>query len=160
MRKLRTRVGYRAPRIIRKFEGGQSADGKFHPYLDPVGIPTIGFGHTKGVTMRSKPLTLRQALSLLKHDLNQTYAPSVVRLCKSLGLKLEQYEFDALVSAIYNLGPGVLDRRKTLGSALRTAERMRIADAFTVYVYAGGKKLPGLVNRRKAERNLYLHGKV
>lgn len=144
--------------FIAEFEGGQGRDGLFHPYKDPVGIWTIGYGHTDGVGPKSKPLTKKQALALLKKDINKKYTPPVLKALKAAGVRPTQNELDALVSAVYNLGPGILDKGRTMGDAIRSKSRHRMGDAFLVYNKAGSppKSLPGLTRRRKAERKLFL----
>ena len=152
------KVSGRCIAVVKGFEGGQSADGMFRPYFDGNGnVWTIGYGHTKGVTSGSRPLTEGQASALLRRDLDEGYAPPVNRLNSALQLHLTQSEFDALVCAVYNLGPGILEKDRTMGDALRTRNRHRIADAFLVYVKdAHGQTLGGLVRRRKMERTLFL----
>lgn len=142
--------------FIAHYEGGQSRDGKFRPYRDAVGVWTIGYGHTEGVGPNSKPLTKAQALSLLKKDVNKKYAPPVANLGKKLALHLKQHELDALVSLVYNVGPGILDRGRSIGDAMRAKDRKKIASAILLYNKAGGRTLPGLVARRKAERHMFL----
>lgn len=155
-KKSATKVSSRGVKMIASFEGGMSRDGKFHPYKDAVGVWTIGYGHTAGVRSSSSPLTKAEAEALLKHDLNVKYAPPVAKAAKAAGVTLTQNEFDALVSAVYNLGPGILDRGRSMGDALRAKSRKKMAAAFPLYVKAGGKTLPGLVKRRAAERKLFL----
>jgi lysozyme len=152
------RVSAAGVHLISDFEGGQGRDGLFHAYQDAVKVWTIGYGHTVGVSAGSRPLTKAQAQQLLRRDLNRVYAPPVRKAAKAIGLKLTQNEFDALVSAVYNLGPGILDRGRTLGDALRSKDRHRIADAFLVYDKAGTppRPLAGLTRRRKAEKALFL----
>lgn len=145
-------VSPKAAAMIAQFEGGQSSDGLFHPYRDVVGVWTIGYGHTHGVSAASKPLTKAQALALLTQDLNQVYAPPV----NALGLPLNQNQFDATVSAVYNLGPGILDANRTFGAELRARHWQKAADALLLYDHAGSQRLPGLTIRRKAERALFL----
>ena len=152
------KVSNRCVALVKGFEGGQSADGLFRPYFDDNGnVWTIGYGHTKGVTAKSRPLTAGEASALLRRDLDEGYAPPVDRLNSALDLGLTQNEFAALVSAVYNLGPGSLDRGRTMGDALRSKNRPRIADAFLVYVKdADGQTLNGLLRRRGLERKLFL----
>lgn len=152
------KVSRRCIAVVKGFEGGQSSDGMFRPYFDGHGnVWTIGYGHTRGVTPSSRPLTEGQASALLRRDLDEGYAPPVDRLNRALRLNMTQAEFDAVVCAVYNLGPGILEKGRTMGDALRTKNRERIANAFLVYVKdANGQTLPGLVRRRKMERTLFL----
>jgi lysozyme len=151
------RVSNRCVSLVKGYEGGQSADGLFRPYFDKNGnVWTIGYGHTNGVTVNSRPLTEREASALLRRDLDHGYAPPVSQINDTLGLGLSQNEFDAVVSAVYNLGPGILGPGRTMGDALRSKDRRRIADAFLVYVKdAHGQTLNGLIRRRRMERKLF-----
>lgn len=147
-------VSAKAVAMIASFEGGASMDGMFRPYRDVVGVWTIGYGHTKGVHAGSKPLTKRQALALLMEDLNEHYYPPVHRVLREVGMSSKQGLIDGLTSAVYNLGPGVLERGRSLGDAIRTRNLDRIANALLLYDKAGGKTLPGLTRRRRAEAEL------
>lgn len=124
--------------LIKKFEGCV-----LHAYKDPVGVWTIGFGHTVGVKDGQK-ITQAQAEKFLKDDL-VIYEKAVT----DSKLKVNQNQFDALVSFTYNCGAGSL---KTLLSG-RTLNQ--VSDALLLYNKAGGKILQGLVNRRKAEKELF-----
>jgi lysozyme len=141
------RISDRGVEFIAGFEGFVP-----HPYRDAVGVWTIGFGHTAGVSSRSKNLTRHEALALLERDLNRTYSPPVRRL----SMPLTQDSFDALVSVVYNLGPGVIGRGHTLGDALAHHDFHGAADAILLYDKAGGHALAGLTRRRHAERALFL----
>lgn len=128
--------------LIKKFEGC-----RLTAYKCPGGVWTIGYGHTKGVTM-GMTITQEEADNLLAQDLKEfeTYV-------KKLKLKLNQHQFDALVSFTYNCGPGSL---KTLVLNRNLEE---IADALLLYNRSGGVVLNGLVKRREAERELFLQQK-
>ena len=63
-----------------------------------------------------------------------------------------QNEFDALVSFAYNIGS--IDQLTANGTRCRKV----IADKMTLYVHSGGRVIPGLVSRRKAEAALFLSG--
>jgi lysozyme len=139
-------------KMIAGFEGGQGRDGLFHPYQHPGDVPTQGYGHTEGVQLSDKPWTKAKALKVLLADLEHIYAPPVA----ALGLPLNQRQFDALVSAVYNLGPGILGRKSTLGRALRAREWKIAADALLLYDHFNGRVLDGLRRRRVAERHLFL----
>lgn len=128
--------------LIKKFEGCV-----LKVYPDAVGVPTCGYGHTAGLTkaMMGQPITQAQADEYLKQDL--------VRFEKAVnatGLKLNQSQFDSLVSFTYNVGEGNLKR------LIKDRTLPEIADAMLLYNKAGGKVLNGLVKRRQAERELFL----
>lgn len=127
-----------------------------HPYRDAAGVWTIGYGHTHGVTSRSKPITRIQAMHLLEEDLDREYAPMVQHAMEEYHPKLHQDQFDALTSFCYNLGGGYFGRGHTMGDALHSRDHRKIADAFLAYDRAGGHVLPGLLRRRQAERHLFL----
>lgn len=132
--------------LIASFEGFVG-----HPYRDAVGVWTIGYGHTAGVGPNTPNITQAQAQALLRRDLEHTYVPPVRRV-----KGLNQHQFDALVSVVYNLGPGVIGPGHTLGDALARGDLRAAADAILLYDKAGGRTLPGLTRRRKAERQLFL----
>jgi lysozyme len=142
-------ISERGIALITSFEGYSA-----RPYGPPQDVWTIGYGHTEGVGPRSGPLTRAQAIKLLRHDLAVKYEPPVQYWQKHLNLN--QNEFDALVSACYNLGSGIFNAGKTMGGALRSGNRRRIADAFLVYDMPGSIFHAGLRRRRLAERALFL----
>jgi GH24 family phage-related lysozyme (muramidase) len=125
--------------LIKKFEGCV-----LFGYKDPVGVPTIGYGHTGGVVVGQR-ITQEKAEQLLKQDLKR-FEDAV----NNLGLKLNQNQFDALVSFAYNVGPGNL-KKLVEGRSLT-----QVSDAICLYCKAGGKTLNGLVKRRNAEKDLFL----
>lgn len=140
--------------LVKEFEGlHQRISGDpnhVRAYLDPVGIPTIGYGHTAGVHM-GQIITITQANVFLEQDL-QGCARAVSRLVK---VELNDNQFSALVSFTFNLGAGNLGK----STLLKRVNERRFTDAaneFLKWVKAGGKTLPGLVRRRKAERALFL----
>lgn len=144
--------------FVAGFEGFRA-----RPYRDAVGVLTIGYGETEGVTATSGPWTRIYALERLKRRIDRDYLRPVLDLADCVGLHLRQNEADALASLVYNLGPGVLNDGKTMGDALRSKDRARIAAAFLVYDKARKPNgeivaLPGLTRRRKAERALFLKG--
>jgi lysozyme len=63
-------------------------------------------------------------------------------------------QFDALVSFTYNLGGGAL-QRSTLRRKINREEHGEVPEQFMRWVWAGGRKLKGLVRRRAAESELY-----
>lgn len=148
------RVSAAGVNLVADFEGGQSADGKFRAYRDPVGVWTIGYGHTR--TARSGMVwSARKARRVLRRELNKRYAVHVARL----GLPLNQAQFDALTSFVYNLGPGAIGPDTGIGRALRAKQWRKAADEMLRWNKAGGRVLAGLTRRRRAERKLFLSGK-
>jgi GH24 family phage-related lysozyme (muramidase) len=126
-------------KLIQSFEGCV-----LFGYKDPIGIPTIGWGHTGGVVVGQR-ITQAKADELLHQDLKR-FEDAV----DNLGLKLNQHQFDALTSFAYNCGPGNL-KKLVEGRSLN-----QIANALPMYCKAGGQTLKGLVRRRAAEKELFL----
>lgn len=150
-----SRVSKACVRLVAEFEGGMSKDGRFHPYVDPVGVWTIGYGETQGLIRilkgRTPSWSARKARRVLRRRLNRDYAPHVTKL----RLPLKQPMFDALVSFIYNVGPGALAPSNGIGRELRAHHWHHAADEFLKWNKGGGHVLPGLVRRRHAERALF-----
>lgn len=130
--------------LIKKFEGCELT-----AYRDPVGVLTIGYGHTKGVKEGDK-ITKKKADELLSEDLERF--ETRVNYWSTKKYRFNQNEFDALVSFAFNLGNGNLDKLVKNGKR----NRGEISDCILLYVKAGGKTLSGLVKRRKEERALFL----
>lgn len=129
--------------LIKQFEGL-----KLTAYKDPVGIWSIGYGHTKGVK-EGDTITREEAERYLRDDLaTAEYAVSTYDPIYNWN----QNEFDALVSFVYNIGPGGI--RQVTGNGSRDKET--IAQKMLLYYNAGGKKLEGLVRRRQAEHDLFV----
>lgn len=120
-------------------------------YLCPARVWTIGYGHTKGV----KPgmtITKAQGEAMLRADLKIYERHTSAALGNA---KTTQGQWDALVSFCYNAGPGNLNKSSML-RLHKQGQYKAAADAFLNWTKGGGKVLPGLVRRRKAERSLYL----
>lgn len=144
-------VSERGASFVKRFEGfGGNPPGS--PYRDAVGVWTIGYGHTKGVGPNSPRLTEPQAAALLRRDLDQHYGSAV----RALRIPLNQNQFDALTSFVYNVGPGGIDASTRVGQALRRRQYDAAADALLAWDKAGGRRLLGLTRRRQAERALFL----
>ena len=118
-------------------------------YQCPGGVWTIGYGHTAGV----KPgmvITKAQAEEYLKADLI-----AFERYLNGLGLALNQNQFDALISFIYNVGTGNFSNSTLLRKVRANPQENSIMDEFLRWVYSKGRVLPGLQRRRLAEMKLY-----
>ena len=130
--------------IIKKFEG-------FSPtvYICPAGYPTIGYGHVVKPHEREQfanDITPEQAEILLRQDV-QTAERAVLRL---ITVPLTDGQFDALVSFTFNLGAGAL-QRSTLRRNVNRGDYAAVPAEFRKWVWAGGRKLEGLVRRREVE---------
>lgn len=120
-------------------------------YKDPVGIPTIGYGHTGTVRM-GQVITQAEAAQLLADDL----AGFVDFLKRVIKVPTSENEFCAMLSLCYNIGGGHFMYSTLLRKLNTGAPRPEVADEFTHWRKSGGNVLPGLVARRAAERLLFL----
>ncbi len=125
-------------------------------YKDPVGVWTIGWGTTGAEAVPGRVITKEQGEAFLKADLKDA-ENDVKRLVKVV---LNQNEFDALVSFVYNLGAGAI-ASSTLLKLLNRGNRVGAAGQFALYNHAhteDGKliTLPGLTKRRAEEQELFL----
>ena len=168
MNTTRKSASQRCLRLIKSFEGicdGDPTTVNLDPYLDPVGIWTIGWGHAIRVNGRflkgqaDKALayavypggiTLAQAEDLLANDVgaDEIYLNAVFP-------NLTQNQFDAMVSFTFNVGLGEFEK-STLYKKIKAADIDCAGGQFGRWIYSDGKKLPGLVKRRAAERDLFL----
>jgi len=140
------KMGEKGIDLIKHFEG-------FSPtvYRCPSGVPTLGFGSTHGITMDSPPITEEEGLELLMLDIAK-FEVGVHRLSD---VPLHQRHLDALASFAFNLGNGSL-QASTLRKKVNREDYDGAANEFPRWVFAGGRKLRGLVKRRYAERELFL----
>ncbi|WP_438455325.1 lysozyme [Vreelandella venusta] len=118
-------------------------------YQDVAGVWTIGYGHT-GSAKPGMTITNKQADELLRNDVEQ-FENAVNNL---VHVSLNQNQFDALVSFTFNLGRAAL-YRSTLLRKLNAGDYVGAANEFGRWVNAGGKPWPGLIRRRKEERELF-----
>jgi lysozyme len=152
--------------LIEKFESLHDGDLTLlglQPKMDPIGIWTEGYGHAmrdkKGNFIRgaaNKALayanitihTKEEARKVLLQDLSSREHT----VMQNIKIELNQNQFDALVSYVYNTGGS-----STLYKLINTrAPEVTVRKWFeTKYITADGVKLAGLVKRRKAESNLF-----
>ena len=130
--------------LIKQFEGCSLT-----AYKCPAGAWTIGYGHTGGVTQGQK-ITQAQAEAYLITDLG-AYEKYVNQYVK---VRINQNQFDALVSFTYNCGPGAL-KTSTLLRKLNAGDYKGAAAEFPRWNKGGGKVLNGLIRRRAAEKALF-----
>jgi GH24 family phage-related lysozyme (muramidase) len=136
--------------LIKKFEGC-----RLKSYQDQVGVWTIGYGITSSVgygpILAGMTITQETADKWLMEGL-ASYEAAVN---KALTRPANQNQFDALASLCWNIGKGGLTRSSVV-SLHNAGDYHAAADAFLMWVKAGGKVNKGLTNRRQAERALYL----
>jgi lysozyme len=127
-------------------------------YLDPVGIWTIGGGHTEaagGIAPRAGMIiTLDAALRIFAEDMRK-FEGRVTRAIKP-AIIAQQHRFDALVSFDFNTGS------IASGSVDDKLNRGDVDGAMTTlcaYVNGGGRRLPGLVTRRREEAAMFRSGR-
>ncbi len=140
--------------IVKKWEGY-----KREAYLDPVGIPTIGYGtirYPDGKAVRlGDRISEAQAEAFLKFEIDASVRSLNVLL---QGIQLNQNQFDAIVSLCYNIGVGGFSG-STILRKLREGDFKAAAEAFGLWNKGtvNGKKvvIEGLTKRRADERSLF-----
>lgn len=135
--------------FIKQWENGGSGQPILNAYDDGIGVQTICTGHIKGVTKGQKA-TLAQCEKWLKEDLSEHGK----WLSNSVKVPITQQQYDALLSLSFNVG-GYNVYKSTLVKQLNSGNCHAAAAQFDKWVYAGGKKMSGLVKRRAAERQLF-----
>ena len=130
--------------LIKKHEGFRAK-----AYKCPADKWTIGYGHTINVKS-TDVITKEQGEYFLRQDVG--YAEKEVN---KYNLDINQNQFDALVSFVFNLGAGNFARSTLLRRIKAHPNDITIRREFVRWVYAGGKVLQGLVKRRKEEADLY-----
>ena len=130
--------------LIKKFEGCE-----LNAYEDAVGIPTIAYGRIKNVKMGDS-CTKEQAEDWLAEEMPEYegYINDQVKV------DLEQNQFDALCSWVYNLGPTNL-KSSTLLKVLNEGDYNGVPAQIKRWNKAGGSVLDGLTRRREAEALLF-----
>jgi len=118
---------------------------------DIVGVPTVGYGHTGPDVHNGMQITQAQAEALLRGDMTNS-EQAVIRLVK---VPLTDNQFAALVSLVFNVGPGALINTH-LAEDLASGNMSAAADDFLRFNHAGGRVVAGLTRRRQAERVLFL----
>ena len=127
-------------RLIKNYEGCRLTAYKPVPTEKEF---TVGWGHygvPKGTVWTQKQADDQLVKDLVKYE---NYVNSLKR-------QFNENEFSALTSFVYNCGLG------SLQTLCRNRNNQQIADALLLYNKGGGKVLPGLTKRRKAERELFL----
>jgi lysozyme len=125
-------------------------------YADPIGIPTICYGHTGADVIDGRTATRDECEALLHGDL--AIALSAVQRC--VVVRLAPHEAAALVSFTYNVGGKALCQSTLARKANAGAKPSEWCAELDRWVYASGVRLAGLVKRRALERSLCEKGKT
>lgn len=158
--------------VMHLFEGYRD-----RPYLCPAHLWTVGWGEVLyhdqvrlpmvrkegygGMIRKEYPLKDEDNRTWTKPELEErfkgllvTFEHGVFRLAPNLAGN--QGLFDACVCIAYNIGLGAFQRSTIRQRILRGESPEKVAEAFLMWTKGGGKVLPGLVRRRKAEIALFL----
>lgn len=123
-------------------------------YDDGTGCWTIGYGTTRypdqTVVKAFDTCSVNDAKRYMQHDLKK-FENAVNQ---AVTVNLTQNQFDALVSLTYNIGITAF-KNSTLLRHLNAMDYRKAAEQFDVWVYAGGQRMQGLINRRAVERALF-----
>lgn len=125
------------------------------PYLDSVGVKTIGIGATKSEISDlenwgwDKEITLEQAFNMMGESLHKYEAP----LNKALTKEIPQHMFDALVSWCYNVGTGWVPKASVIKAINRGASSTVVYNSLMMY-----KRPPEIIGRRTKEAVLLTTG--
>lgn len=132
-----------AIRLAKPAEGWRAA-----PYLCPAGVWTQGYGSTKGVKPTNKPWSREHGEAVLAEEM-QAFAGAVLAL--SPNLKAEPVDVaGALADFAFNLGTTAY-KGSTLRRKVRDGEWDEVDEQLDKWVFGGGRRLNGLVKRRRAE---------
>lgn len=116
-------------------------------YADPVGIPTICYGHTGPDVTPGRKASREECEAILGQDLGS----AVESVFRCVGSPMQPHQLAALVSFTFNVGEGALCR-STLARKANLGDWVGACAELSKWKYAKGIELPGLVKRRAAER--------
>lgn len=135
--------------LVKSFEGLYTK-----AYLCPANVWTIGYGHTGKVDgypiTPGMTITTAKATKLLANDMAE-FEKGVESVVK---VKLNQNQFDALVSFSFNCGLGAL-KQSTLLKLLNQGKYNEASNEFLKWNKGGGRVLAGLTRRREEEKKLF-----
>lgn len=147
---MKMEVSYLLLDKLKEFEGL-----RLEAYRCPGGVLTIGYGHSGSDVREGDRISQYWAEELLKADVAK-----VAEQVERLGVALTQGQFDALVSFAFNMGIGRLRTSKLLRLIRRQDSYRNIKAEFKRWVYAGGRKQPGLERRRVWEADRFFESEM
>lgn len=135
--------------LVGGFEGLRT-----YAYRDPIGIPTICYGETRGVVM-GQTKTAEQCKDMLGNRLIEF--SSGIDKCLADEKNIPDKTYGAFVSFAYNVGVGAFCS-STLVKKANGGDLVGACNELPRWTRAGGIVLPGLVKRRAEERSLCIAG--
>lgn len=152
------KISERGIKLIQSFESC-----KLKAYKDSKGIPTIGWGNTyyeNGKAVKLDDKITQERANLLFKIILEKFEKDVNFLIKS---KINQNQFDALVSFAYNVGSDI--DNDTIAEGLGDSTLLKkininpndplIKNQFLLWINKGSSFEKGLTKRRRAESDLY-----
>lgn len=136
--------------LIAKWEGKRN-----DPYLDIVRVPTVCYGDTRGVTM-GRRVGDAECTDRLYRQIADHAAP-IVKCVPALRQPGREAQLAASVSLAYNIGTAGFCR-STVARRFNAGDWRGGCNAFASWNKAGGRTIPGLVNRRRDEIAICLTG--
>ena len=139
------KTGIQGLELIKSFEGLE-----LNAYKCAAGVWTIGYGHTKDV-QEGMVISAETANDMLMEELveYENYVNTLVTV------PLNQNQFDALVSWVYNLGSSNFQASTLLKVINAGGQMLAVPAQIMRWNKAGGKVLEGLTRRRQAEADLF-----
>ena len=160
-------VDKKAIELIKKKEGIKlNSKGQAIAYQDTGKVWTIGYGTTnydlvpaiksrfgRGNVAKGDIISVAEAEQLLNAvvtTIAQKITPKIKRVAPTTN------ELASLISLAYNIGTGAFLKSKLFELYNANKPKLEVANRFLDWVYDNGKKVQGLVNRRKAEQTIFL----
>lgn len=140
------KASFKAIAIIKQFEGL-----KLTAYLCPAQVWTIGIG----TTVYPSGMKVKQGDSCTVEQANDYLLNDLKKFERFIDIDLPQNKYDAVLSFIYNLGPGAWNGSTLKKKIVANQDDPAIRAEFLKWNKAGGKVLAGLTKRREAEADLY-----
>jgi len=121
-------------------------------YLCPAGVWTIGYGHTGQDVKEGMRIIETEGVAILKRDLARF--EEIVE--ENVKITLNQNQFDALVSFVFNVGGSAFKESTLLRRLNNSEDPNKVAtEELPKWNKGGGRVLEGLKRRRNAELELF-----
>lgn len=127
--------------LVKPWEGYSAT-----PYVDMVGVATYCYGDT------DKPTKARYTEQECAEKLSSRLGQFMVGMTHCIDVPLRQNEWAAVLSWSYNVGVGAACRSTLVRKINAGQPAAAWCPELDKWVYAGGKRVQGLANRRAAER--------